>query len=177
MEEVDASVDVSRMDDTVKADRYLHRARHEPAAAAAAKFTTDDLDSEEALCELYERWAREVAPGLNIFADLSDDEFRDYKCRTTAAAERCNRNDLTAPVPVKRRGSDLPLPVSIDWRTKTCSDQPCLGLVKDQGGLRLLLGLRCDTGPREPPRHRWGEQQEEAGASLTARAHGLRCSE
>ncbi|KAM0850180.1 hypothetical protein ACQ4PT_053245 [Festuca glaucescens] len=132
----------------------------EPAAAAGLKFSTDDLDSDASLWELYETWgarynvardpaeklrrfptfketalrvaSRSRAPGLNGFADLSTDEFnRDYKCaRTTTAAERRNR---TAPPSVKRRGGGLPLPVSWTWREKMCGDQPCLGPVKFQG--------------------------------------------
>jgi KDEL-tailed cysteine endopeptidase len=39
-----------------------------------------------------------------------------------------------ALVPVKRRGGDgnLTLPVSVDWRNRTCQGQPCLGPVRNQ---------------------------------------------
>jgi KDEL-tailed cysteine endopeptidase len=40
-----------------------------------------------------------------------------------------------APMPVKRRGGDanLPLPISIDWRNRTCQGHQCLGPVRNQG--------------------------------------------
>ncbi|KAJ1267214.1 hypothetical protein BS78_07G039300 [Paspalum vaginatum] len=73
--------------------------------------------------------AAHQAPGLNVFADLSIEEFsRDYACRLTTGGQR----NLAAP-PVKRRGdTGLPLPLSIDWRDKTCKGQPCLGKVPGQ---------------------------------------------
>ncbi|KAL6627598.1 hypothetical protein ACP70R_031324 [Stipagrostis hirtigluma subsp. patula] len=64
--------------------------------------------------------------GLNIFADLSDDEVRrDYKCRRTV---------VDGSNTMKRRGGDgtLPLPGDVDWREKSCNGQPCLSPVKQQ---------------------------------------------
>ncbi|CAL4942816.1 unnamed protein product [Urochloa decumbens] len=130
-------------------------------AAAGVKFGKEDLDSEESLWQLYQRWgarynvardpadklrrfavfkdaARRIhlreaaagrAPGLNGFADLTNDEFsRVYKCAKPPAV-------AAAGLPVKRRGGDgtLPLPPSFSWRTKSCGARPCLGPVKSQG--------------------------------------------
>ncbi|CAN6310550.1 unnamed protein product [Urochloa humidicola] len=133
-------------------------------AAAGVKFGKEDLDSEDSLWRLYERWsarynvtrdpadklrrfavfkdaARRVhlraaaagrAPGLNGFADITNDEFeRYYKCGKPPAVATDGRR----PLPVKRRGGDgtLLLPPAFNWRTKTCKGQPCLGPVKFQG--------------------------------------------
>ncbi|XP_004987384.1 ervatamin-C, partial [Setaria italica] len=129
-------------------------------AVAGVKFTDEDLKSEESLWRLYERWgarynvtrhpvdklrrfaffkdsARHVhlhataagqAPGLNGFADLTNDEFnRYYKCNMLEAGAR-------RTLPVRRRGDgSLPLPISIDWRIKSCGTGPCLSPVKSQG--------------------------------------------
>ncbi|GJM84877.1 hypothetical protein PR202_ga00589 [Eleusine coracana subsp. coracana] len=70
--------------------------------------------------------------GLNIFADLSDEEVhRDYSCRMTAAVG----DEHTNTTAKKRRSGDgtLPLPATFDWRTKTCHGKPCLAPVKNQG--------------------------------------------
>ncbi|XP_012699738.1 thiol protease SEN102-like [Setaria italica] len=112
-------------------------------AAAGVKFTNEDLKSEESLWHLYERWggcynvtrhpstscaAAGQAPGLNGFADLTNDEFnRYYKCNMLEAGAR-------RTLPMRRRGDgSLPLPIYIDWRIKSCGTCPCLSPVKSQG--------------------------------------------
>ncbi|RLM69232.1 ervatamin-C-like [Panicum miliaceum] len=72
--------------------------------------------------------AGQARPGLNIFADISQEDFsRDYTCHDIVDDRR------TAP-PVKlRRGRTLPLPLTVNWRTTSCRGRPCIGPVKFQG--------------------------------------------
>ncbi|CAL4901623.1 unnamed protein product [Urochloa decumbens] len=133
-------------------------------AAAGVKFADEDVESEEALWRLYERWlahfnvsrhpaeklrrfslfkeaARQIhrraavrgrVPGLNRFVDVSATEFNsDYGCNDKPD------EPADARLHVTRRGDgSLPLPVSIDWRDKTCGTGggPCLPTVKSQRG-------------------------------------------
>ncbi|CAM0952110.1 unnamed protein product [Alopecurus aequalis] len=132
------------------------------SAAAGVEFAKEDMETDDSLWKLYELWgarykvardpgeklrrfaifkekvrriyafhqvAGDTPLGLNIFADLGDDEvYRDYRCARTVV----NDVDKNLHATVKRRGESLPLPVAIDWRTKTCNGQPCLTPVKDQ---------------------------------------------
>uniref|UniRef100_A0A0D9Z9X0 Peptidase C1A papain C-terminal domain-containing protein n=1 Tax=Oryza glumipatula TaxID=40148 RepID=A0A0D9Z9X0_9ORYZ len=133
----------------------------EPAAAAGLKFSSNDLKSEKLLWRLYERWGKRYnvarkpaeklrrfatfnetahrvasrvqvagqAPGLNIFADVTNEEFsRNFLCHMTT-----EQRNLTARPPRRGGNGTLPLPVSVNWRNKTCEGQPCLGPVKFMG--------------------------------------------
>nr|QQY00269.1 putative ervatamin C-like protein [Hordeum roshevitzii] len=134
----------------------------EPVAAAGLKFTTHDLRSEKAVRQLYERWcnhfkvARKQEEKVHRFANfnqtvhrvasrtvrVADEPLRLNGFADATWAERAARRCCMTPegrrnsalVPVKRRGGDgnLTLPVRVDWHTRTCQGQPCVGPVRNQ---------------------------------------------
>ncbi|CAN6164966.1 unnamed protein product [Urochloa humidicola] len=139
-----------------------------PPAAGGVEFTVSDMESDDSMSALYDRWAAhyEVARdagdkvrrfstfketvrrvyaadpgdkhyvvGLNVFADLTTEEFRaGYACERPAhgGARQIDAGGKRHFNITPEAEGDEP-PPAVDWSKKICNGHPCVSKVKFQG--------------------------------------------